>query len=451
MLDLSENHLLRMENLSGLGLQTLHLAQNRLASLEGATGLQQLQVLNVRHNNISSLSALEPSEAPRLRRLCVSENRITSIEDVAGLQGFPILSDLQLAPNPVEELPHYRAQVLHRLSHLRCLDNETATAEEKVKADLIYGADIQDRQNIFEQLLPEETFVDRRLITKEGIADAELEEFGQEGEVGPFGRAAADGPEDELVGKPPMRSCMQEAKFRQRLEQACRGGDPPAVSDFANYAAPFAGVPIFDRDLPAILEAVTEGSVEELLLGAAQLTASGVLELLSFLQKGQGTLLHIDLAGCNAVREVGKELVAKFPYAIGRSLEVAGCGLSDQDTERLRNRTPEAERARRRAAEDRKRASNLVLSYLAGQAAKESGEDDQGDAVVRRRLAALVSAHFRVAAGRETAPPSGGELAELYRLLNKDGSNSTKFLRTVQRVLDESWRGSGSRSSVRVA
>merc|ERR1719478_1694086 len=50
MLDLSENHISCIQNLEGLGLHTLYLAQNRLTSLEGISMLQKLQVLNVRHN-----------------------------------------------------------------------------------------------------------------------------------------------------------------------------------------------------------------------------------------------------------------------------------------------------------------------------------------------------------------------------------------------------------------
>merc|ERR1712226_1207649 len=96
--------------------------------------------------------------------------------DVEELAGFEFLADLLLAPNPVMELPYYRAQVLHRLPNLRNLDAQPATAEEKIKADLIYGADVDTRKDAFDKLLPEETFTDRRLITEEGIRSMEMEE-----------------------------------------------------------------------------------------------------------------------------------------------------------------------------------------------------------------------------------------------------------------------------------
>merc|ERR1712113_1339477 len=111
MLDLSENHISRIENMEGLELRALHLAQNRVSSLEGVSSLHKLQALNVRHNTITSISALCAEAIPRLRKLCIAENRITQICEVAGLESFPFLCDLLLAPNPVVELPYYRSQV----------------------------------------------------------------------------------------------------------------------------------------------------------------------------------------------------------------------------------------------------------------------------------------------------------------------------------------------------
>mmetsp|Transcript_77131 Transcript_77131/g.200982 ORF Transcript_77131/g.200982 Transcript_77131/m.200982 type:complete len:550 (-) Transcript_77131:290-1939(-) len=186
MLDMSENYIGRIENLEGLDLRTLYLAQNQLVSLDGISTLSKLQALNIRHNNITSIASLRSEDLPRLRRLNISDNRLGDIHEVASLAAFTLLQDLRLAPNPVDQLPHYRAQVLHRLPLLRTLDASVAAPEEKVKADLIYGADIEERRKIFENLLPEETFVDRRLVTEELIAEEETQRFGQRGFVRPL-------------------------------------------------------------------------------------------------------------------------------------------------------------------------------------------------------------------------------------------------------------------------
>merc|ERR1712224_885517 len=80
MLDLSENSIAKVENLEGLGLRTLYLAQNRLTSLEGVDSLRKLQSLNVGHNHITELTPpLRAQDMPRLRKLCISDNRVASI------------------------------------------------------------------------------------------------------------------------------------------------------------------------------------------------------------------------------------------------------------------------------------------------------------------------------------------------------------------------------------
>merc|ERR1712176_1563623 len=101
MLDLSENYVARVENLEGLGLRTLLLAQNRLTSLAGVSALGKLQSLNVRHNHITSVAPLKAQDMPCLRKLCIADNRVANISEVASLASFPLLCDLRLAPNPV--------------------------------------------------------------------------------------------------------------------------------------------------------------------------------------------------------------------------------------------------------------------------------------------------------------------------------------------------------------
>jgi len=49
------------------------------------------------------------------------------------------------------------------------LDGSDIVAEEKVKAENLHGIDLKDRELIFKTLLPQETFVDRRVNTYEQI------------------------------------------------------------------------------------------------------------------------------------------------------------------------------------------------------------------------------------------------------------------------------------------
>ena len=126
MLDLSENFILQLQNLE-LDLRTLNMAQNKLRSLEGVQKLSKLHSLDVRHNHITTISALTSQELPRLRKLRLSENRISEMKDVDQLQSFAFLCELYMQPNPLSQLPEYRAQVLHRLPRLRQLDDQQAT------------------------------------------------------------------------------------------------------------------------------------------------------------------------------------------------------------------------------------------------------------------------------------------------------------------------------------
>jgi len=365
MLDFSENHLSRIENLDGLGLHTLYLAQNRLTSLQGIGLLKKLQVLNVRHNCITSVAALRAEDIPRMRKICISENRVAHIQEIEGLQSFPFLCDLLLAPNPIAELPQYREQVLHRLPNLRLLDRQAASAEEKVKADVIYGNDVERRKVIFDAQLPEETFVDRRLVTQEGIAQMEMGDFGQEGCPGDYGTSVFQEPDNS-------RSRFQDTQFRQRLEIARRGGEPVGVCDLQTCTAPFLRVKVFQEDLREVLEVCGEGGIQRLLLGdsAACFGPQGVKELLNALE-APGLLCHLDLSGCSAVSEVVGELLANLPYDRGCSIEASNTGISNADVERLRNSTPEAADAPGRAAAERQRTAEMCAAFLSCQEALE--------------------------------------------------------------------------------
>ncbi len=65
--------------------------------------------------------------------------------------------------------------MLFHIPQLRWLDGLDVNAEEKIKAEALHGMDISDRQAIFKEILPEETFVDRRINTIDDI-DPESED-----------------------------------------------------------------------------------------------------------------------------------------------------------------------------------------------------------------------------------------------------------------------------------
>lgn len=52
---------------------------------------------------------------------------------------------------------------MYRLPGLRVLDGVATVSEEFVKAENLYGQDLEDRKRIFYEMLPEEEFIDRRI------------------------------------------------------------------------------------------------------------------------------------------------------------------------------------------------------------------------------------------------------------------------------------------------
>lgn len=58
-------------------------------------------------------------------------------------------------------------QVLYRLPGLRNLDSLNVSPEDIVKAENLYGMDLEDRKRIFKDILPEEDFIDRRMHVSE--------------------------------------------------------------------------------------------------------------------------------------------------------------------------------------------------------------------------------------------------------------------------------------------
>jgi len=181
-------------------------------------------------------------------------------------------------------------------------------------------------------------------------------------------------------GRPVPRDLAQEAEFRQRLELVrSGGGEPPGVADFAHFDRP-GGFQISSQDLPDIMEATAEGAAEELLLTGAVLDVEDVRDVVTALRR-PGPLQRADVAGCAAVGRLGPELLERFPYARGCSLEAADCGLREDEVERLRNRTEEAAEARRAEAEARQRCEDMCAQYLARQEALEdlAAENCAGD------------------------------------------------------------------------
>ena len=105
----------------------LYLSQNALSHVNGIEQFQQIQVLSIAGNLITTFDALDPLE--RLVKLRI----------------------LSLCHNPVMELPHARFHVLSRLGKLDMLDNIAITNVDRKRAAAIIQQDARAQRQLLDQ------------------------------------------------------------------------------------------------------------------------------------------------------------------------------------------------------------------------------------------------------------------------------------------------------------
>jgi protein phosphatase 1 regulatory subunit 7 len=93
------------------------------------------------------LKGLQDTES--LRFLKVQLNTIGKVGQLAYIENLPLLTDLDLSCNPIQNRKFYRSQVLFHIPQLRDLDGVKILAEEKIKAENLHGLDQNDKELIF--------------------------------------------------------------------------------------------------------------------------------------------------------------------------------------------------------------------------------------------------------------------------------------------------------------
>jgi hypothetical protein len=73
------------------------------------------------------------------------------------------LAVLDLCFNPIQKVSYYQAQLIYLLPQITILDGKTLNCVDFVKSENFFGKDLEARKRIFESILPEETFIDRRI------------------------------------------------------------------------------------------------------------------------------------------------------------------------------------------------------------------------------------------------------------------------------------------------
>jgi len=81
--------------------------------------------------------------------LKIQLNNIGKVGQLAFIENLPLLTELDLCCNPIQNRKFYRLQVLFHIPQLRSLDGVSILAEEKIKAENLHGLDQADRELIF--------------------------------------------------------------------------------------------------------------------------------------------------------------------------------------------------------------------------------------------------------------------------------------------------------------
>ena len=164
-LSLNSNKILRISGIP-VSLQYLDLGRNEIQKIGiGFSKLSFLRVLDLSYNKLASLKGIEELESLMVIKLV--GNLIQRVNTLDHLTDLALLSDLDLSGNSACAKAHYRLRVAYKLPQLRSLDGTLVMAEEKIKAENLYGLDIEDRKALFNQIFPGQMFIDRRLETSE--------------------------------------------------------------------------------------------------------------------------------------------------------------------------------------------------------------------------------------------------------------------------------------------
>ncbi|KAG5830419.1 hypothetical protein ANANG_G00310410 [Anguilla anguilla] len=131
-LSLAHNRIYQLKGLGKLPLRELCLRGNHIRKIENIEKIWTLQTLDLSSNKIQSLSGLQNLHL--LGSLNLENNMVSDIKEAKHIHDLPLLRELNLQRNPVQDEADYRLAAVFLLQQLSLLDQRDVMAEEKVSA-----------------------------------------------------------------------------------------------------------------------------------------------------------------------------------------------------------------------------------------------------------------------------------------------------------------------------
>ncbi|KAF8822357.1 leucine rich repeat-containing protein, partial [Cardiosporidium cionae] len=172
ILDLSNNRISSLRGITGeeqMQLEKLSLSTNKLQDLVGIEKLKFLRTLVAHDNQLNTLQGITAAHHPYLQQIELEQNKIESLESLIPLKDLRYLRALNFLQCPLQMIPFYRLSIIHLFQKLTILDNQPITAEEKVLVDRAYGCEMYFHQQRWNEFLPGIPFADPRIITEKKI------------------------------------------------------------------------------------------------------------------------------------------------------------------------------------------------------------------------------------------------------------------------------------------
>ncbi|KAJ3417314.1 Dynein light chain 1, axonemal [Chytridiales sp. JEL 0842] len=138
-LGLSTNVIEKISNLNGLNcLRILSLGRNNIKKIEGLDAVSEtLEELWISYNQIERLNGIECCK--KLKVLYASNNKIKGWDGITPLQSLPLLEDLLLVGNPIEEKSTaegtWVSEISKKFPTLKKLDGKPIIREDDLGGD----------------------------------------------------------------------------------------------------------------------------------------------------------------------------------------------------------------------------------------------------------------------------------------------------------------------------